>query len=60
MRYLDRALTRLEDAEAYAVLAAAGDEDALTAIEELMAELEAPNEDLLGEPPGQEDGDGDR
>ena len=59
-RYVGRALARLEDAEAYAVLAAAGDDEALRAIEEIVAELEALYEDLQGELPDQEDGDGDR
>jgi hypothetical protein len=59
-RYVARALARLEDAEAYAVLAAAGDEDALTAIKEIVAELEALHENLQGELPDQADGDGDR
>ncbi len=56
-RYVDRALTRLDDAEAYAVLAAAGDEDALIAIKDIIAELEVLNEDLQGQRPDQEDRD---
>lgn len=59
-RYVDRALTRLDDAEAYAVLAAGGDNDALGAIKEIVAELETLNEELKGHLPSQEDGDGDR
>jgi hypothetical protein len=59
-RYVGRALTRLDDAEAYAVLAAAGDEDALAAIKDIIAELEALNEHLQGQRPGQEGDDADR
>jgi hypothetical protein len=59
-RYVSRALARLEDAEAYAVLAAAGDKNALTAIKEIVAELETLHQNLQGELSDQEDGDGDR
>jgi hypothetical protein len=49
-----RALARLEDAEAYAVLAAAGDKNALMAIKQIVAELKALHENLQGELPDQE------
>jgi hypothetical protein len=51
--YVAGALRALEDAEAYAVLASAGDSTALTAIEAVLATLESLHDELdaeFGEP----------
>lgn len=58
-RYVARAFSKLEDVEAYAVLAPSGDTEALAAIERIVAELEALHEALSQEFPDQGDAHGD-
>lgn len=58
-RYVARALSKLEDVEAYAVLASSGDTEALAAIERIVAKLEALHEALSQDFPDQGDADRD-